>query len=42
MKGDREMADEAIKRVKKNLTMPEKRQSKLKKLLNAQWLYVSF
>jgi hypothetical protein len=32
MKGGREMADEAIK---KNLTKPEKRQSKLKKLLNA-------
>jgi hypothetical protein len=36
MKGGREMADEAIKRVKKNLTTPKKRQSKLKKLLNAQ------
>jgi hypothetical protein len=36
MKGSREMADEATKRVKKNLTTPEKRQSKLKKLLNTQ------
>jgi hypothetical protein len=36
MKGSREMANEAIKRVKKNLTTPKKRQSKLKKLLNAQ------
>jgi prefoldin subunit 5 len=36
MKGDCDMADEAIKRVKKNLTMLEKRQSKLKKMLNAQ------
>jgi hypothetical protein len=35
MKGGREMADEAIKRMKKNLTTPEKRQNKLKKLLNA-------
>jgi hypothetical protein len=34
MKGGREMADEAIKKNKKNLTTPEKRQSKLKKLLN--------
>jgi flavin-binding protein dodecin len=36
MKGGHEMADEAIKRVKKNLTTLEKRQSKLKKLLNTQ------
>jgi hypothetical protein len=36
MKGGREMAYEAIKRVKKNLMTPEKRQRKLKKLLNAQ------
>jgi hypothetical protein len=34
MKGDYDMADEAIKRVKKNLTMHEWRQMRLKKLLN--------
>jgi hypothetical protein len=36
MKCGCEMADEAVKRVKKNLTMPKWRQRKLKKLLNAQ------
>jgi hypothetical protein len=36
IKGGHEMADEAIKRVKKNLTTPEKKQSMLKKLLNTQ------
>jgi hypothetical protein len=33
-KGGREMFDEAIKKNEKKLTTPEKRQSKLKKLLN--------
>jgi hypothetical protein len=35
MKGGREMADEAIKKMIKNLTTPEKRLNELKKLLNA-------
>jgi hypothetical protein len=35
MKGGREMADEAIKRIKKNLTMLVRKLNKLKKVSNA-------
>jgi hypothetical protein len=35
MRGDCEMADEAIKRVKNNITIHDWRQRRLKKLLNA-------
>jgi hypothetical protein len=35
MKGGREMADEAIKIMRKNLTTPKKRLNELKKPLNA-------
>jgi hypothetical protein len=38
MKGGREMADEAIRKMKKNLTMLKKKLSGLKKLLSAQGL----
>jgi hypothetical protein len=38
MKGGREMSDEAIKKMKKNLTMLKKKPSELKKLLSAQGL----
>jgi hypothetical protein len=38
MKGGREMADEAIRKMKKNLTTLKKKPSELKKLLSAQGL----
>jgi hypothetical protein len=38
MKGSREMADEAIRKMRKNLTTLKKKLSKLKKLLSAQGL----
>jgi hypothetical protein len=38
MKGGREMADEAIRKMKKNLTTPKKKLSGLHKLLSAQSL----
>jgi hypothetical protein len=34
MKGGREMANEVIKKMRKNLTTPEKRLNELKKLLS--------
>jgi hypothetical protein len=38
MKGGREIADEAIKKMKKNPMMPEKKPSEPKRLLSAQGL----
>jgi hypothetical protein len=38
MNGGREMADEAIKKMKKNITTLKKKPSKLKKLSSAQGL----
>jgi hypothetical protein len=40
MKGNREIADEAIRKMKKNLTTLKRRLKELKKLLSMQGLYV--
>ena len=40
LKGGREIADEAIRKMRKNLMVPWKRPGKLKKLQNVQDLYV--